>query len=52
MRKIKIAVKAIAGISLAVYAVTGKVAFAISLLVFSSMALGILIGEKIDGVSK
>ena len=45
-------VKATAGLSLFALVATQEVAYAILLLVFSSMALGILIGEKIDGVSK
>ena len=52
MKILKMAVKAMTGVSLMVFAVTGEVAAAICLLGFSSMSLGILIGENIDGVSE
>lgn len=52
MRKLKIVLKALSAISLVVLAVTGNAVAAIPLLVSASMQLGIMVGEKTDGVSK
>ena len=46
MKIVKIVVRLFALISIAVLVTTGEVVAAISLLAFSSMSLGIMVGEK------
>lgn len=52
MRILKMIIRLMAIISLAILAITGDVVAAVFLLAFGSMALGILVGEKIDGGKK
>jgi len=47
MKHIKLIIQVLSLISLAAYAISKKVIFTVPLLTFSSMTLGILIGEKI-----
>ena len=46
MRILKMVIRLLALISLAAFVITGKVVSAVFLLVFSSMSLGIMVGEK------
>lgn len=47
MKYIKLIIQLLSLISMAAYAISKKVIFTVPLLTFSSMTLGILIGEKI-----
>ena len=49
MRILKMVIRLLALVSMAALAITGEVLSAVFLLVFSSMSLGIMVGEKIDG---
>lgn len=46
MRIFKMVIRLLALISLAAFVITGEVVSAVFLLVFSSMSLGIMVGEK------
>ena len=52
MRILKMTIKLLALLSLAVLAITGEAVSAVFLLAFASMSLGIMVGEKIDGGGK
>lgn len=49
MRILKSVIRLLALLSLAVLAITGEVLSAVFLLVFGSMSLGIMLGEKMNG---
>lgn len=52
MRILKMAIRMIAFLSLAALAITHEVLSAVFLLIFSSMSLGIMLGEKMNGGRK
>lgn len=52
MRILKMMVRLLALVSLAVLTITGDVVSAVFLLVFASMSLGITVGEKMNGGRK
>lgn len=52
MRILKMMIKLFEAISLAVFVITGDVVSAVFLIVFASMSLGIMVGEKMNGGRK
>ena len=52
MRILKMMIRLLSLVSLAVLAITGEVLSAVFLLTFGSMSLGIMLGEKMNGGRK